>query len=92
MINICSQSLILPLKMIFEHSLKKGKFPEILKKANVLPVHRKEDKMLVINYRPICLFPIFGKMFERVIYNSPFNYFQRNRVFTPSQSAFLQGD
>ena len=67
MINICSQSLILPLKMIFEHSLKKGKFPEILKKANVLPVHRKEDKMLVINYRPICLFPIFGKMFERVI-------------------------
>ena len=76
MIKTCSQSLILPSKIIFEQSLKKGKFPEIWKKANVVPVHKKEDKMLVKNYRPISLLPIFGKMFERVIYNSLFNYFQ----------------
>ena len=92
MIKICSQSLILPLKIIFEHSLKKGKFLEKLKKANVVPVHKKEDKMLVKNYRPISLLPIFGKMFERVIYNSLFNYFQSNILFTPSQSGFLPGD
>ena len=48
--------------------------------------------MLVKNYRPINLLPIFGKMFERVIYNSLFNYFQSNRLFTPSQSGFLPGD
>ena len=92
MIKICSQSLILPLKIIFEHSLKKGKFPKIWKKANVVPVHKKEDKMLVKNYRPISLLPIFGKMFERVIYNSLFNYFQSNILFTPFQSGFLPGD
>ena len=33
MIKICSQSLILPLKIIFEHSLKKGNFPKIWKKS-----------------------------------------------------------
>ena len=44
MIKICSQSLILPLKIIFEHSLKKHKFPEIWKKANVVPVHKKRIK------------------------------------------------
>ena len=48
--------------------------------------------MLVKNYRPISLLPIFGKMSERVIYNSLFNYFQSNRLFTPSQSEFLPGD
>ena len=83
--------LTLPLKIIFEHSLKKGKFPKIWKKANVVPVHKKEDKMLVKNYCPISLLPVFGKMFERVIYNSLFNYFQSNRLFTPSQSGFLPG-
>ena len=57
------------------------------KKANVVPVHNKEDKMSVKNYRPISLLPIFGKVFERVIYNSLFNYFQSNRLFTPSQSC-----
>ena len=72
MIKICSQSLILPLKIIFEHSPKKGKFPKIWKKANVVPAHKKEDKMLVKNYRPISLLPIFGKMFERVLYKKLF--------------------
>ena len=91
-IKICSQSLTLPLKIIFEHSLKKSKFPEIWKKANAAPEHKKEDKMMVKNYRPISLLPIFGKMFQRVIYNSLFNYFQSNRLFTPSQSGFLPGD
>ena len=88
MIKICSQSL----KIIFEHSLKKGKFPKIRKKTNVVPFHKKGDKMLVKNYRPISLLPIFGKTFERVIYNSLFSYFQSNRLFTPSQSGFLPGD
>ena len=92
MIKICSQSLTLPLKIIFEHSIKKGKFPEMWKKVNVVPVHKREDKMLVKNYRAISLLPIFGKMFERVIYNSLFNYFQSNRLFTTSQSGFLPGD
>ena len=32
MIKLCSQSFILPLKIIFKHSLKKGKFPEIWKR------------------------------------------------------------
>ena len=47
MIKIFSQSLTLPLKIIFKHSIKKGKFPEIWKKANVVPVHKREDKILV---------------------------------------------
>ena len=92
MIKICSQLLISPLKLIFEQSLQKGKFPEIWKKPNVVPVHKKEDKMLVKNYRPIRLLPILGKMFEKLIYNSLFNYFLSSRFFTISQSNFLPGD
>ena len=84
MIKICSQSLILSLKIAFEQFLKKGKFPEIWKKANVVLAHKKEEKMLVKNYSPVSLLPIFGKMFERVIYNSLLNYFLSNRLSTPS--------
>ena len=92
MIKLCEESIVIPLKIIFEESLKCGVFPEIWKKANVVPVHKKEDKTLVKNYRPISLLPIFGKIFERVIYNSIFNYFISNKLFTPSQSGFLPGD
>ena len=88
MIKICSQSLILPLKIIFEHSLKKGKFPKIWKKANVVPVHKKEHKMVVKNCRPISLLPIFGKIFQRVIYNFLFIHFQSG--FLPGDSCIAQ--
>ena len=88
MIKICSESLAVPLKIIFGRSLKEGRFLEIWKEANVVQVHKKEDK----NYRPISLLTIFSKIFERVIDNSLFNHFQRNKFFTSSQSGFLPGD
>ena len=92
MIKICGESVTIPLKIISEGSLKKGILPEIWKKANVVPIHEKEDKTLIKNYCPISLLPIFGKIFERLIYNSLLNYFLSNKLFTHSQSGFLPGD
>ena len=92
MIKICSVSLTALLRIIFEQSLKGGTFPEIWKKANVVPVHKKEYKKLLKNYSPISLLHIFSKIFERVIYISQFNHFQSNKLFTSSQLGFLPGD
>ena len=92
MIQICGESIALPLKLLFETALKEKKFPDIWKLANVVPVHKKEEKKLLKNYRPISLLPIFSKIFERVIYNSLFNHFVCNKLSTPSQSGFLPGD
>ena len=55
MINICSESVTIPLKIILEESLKKGIFPEIWKKNNAVPIHKKEGKTLIKSYRPIIL-------------------------------------
>ena len=91
MIKICSESLTVPLKIIiFEQSLKEGRFPAIWKKANVIPVHKKEYKNLLKNYRPISLLPIFSKIFERVVYNSLFSHFQSNKLlFLHNQVFYL---
>ena len=55
-------------------------------------VHKKESKNLVKNYRPISLLPIFGKIFEKVIYNSLFDYLKSNNILNKCQSGFLPGD
>ena len=48
------------LQIVFEELLKKGIFPEIWKKADVVPVHQKEDKTVIKHYRPISLLlPIY---------------------------------
>ena len=92
MIKICNDSVTIPLKIIFEESLKNGIFPDIWKKGNIIPAHKKEGKTLINNYRSISLLPILGKIFERVIYNSLFKYFLSNKLFTHSQSGLLLGD
>ena len=47
--------------------LEEGIFPEDWKRRNVVPVHKKESTNLIKNYRPVNLFPIPSKIFERLI-------------------------
>ena len=62
MLLFCDDSVVLPLKIIFKNILDGAIYPDIWKLANVTPIHKKEDKQLVKNYRPISLLPICGKM------------------------------
>ena len=55
-------------------------------------VLKKEDKNLLKNYRLISLLPIFGKIFERILFKDLFNCFHKNQLFTKCQSGFLPGD
>ena len=57
-----------------------------------MPVLKKEDKNLLKNYRLISLLPIFGKIFERILFKDLFNCFHKNQLFTKCQSGFLPGD
>ena len=67
MIKICGESILKPLELIFKSCLEIGKFPIEWKKANVVPVHQRNSKQLIENYRPISLLPVCGKILERLI-------------------------
>ena len=41
MIKICDTSLIKPLVMLFENSIKSSCYPDIWKKSNIIPAHKK---------------------------------------------------
>ena len=92
MIKIFGQSISYLLTRIFIDSLQEGIFPESWKKANIVPVNKKENKILIRNYRPISLLPIFGIIIEQFIFNNLFNHFIKNDLFTKCQSGFLPGD
>ena len=44
------------------------------------------------NYRLIGLLPIFGKLYDRIIFKKIFNNLHQNKFFTKCQSGFLPGD
>ena len=60
--------------------------------ANVVPIHKQDDKQNVKNYRPVSLLPIFGKIFERLIYNEMYSFFIENDLISSNQSGFKQRD
>ena len=92
MIQLCGDSITLPLTLIFKFSLRNGIFPATWKMANIIPVHKEEEKNIVKNYRPISLLPIFAKVFERLLFNSLFAHFHDDDLFTKCQSGFMPGD
>ena len=76
---------------LFKSFLDKGKLPQEWKKAKVVPVHKKNDKQLVKNYCSISLLPICGECFERILYNSLFDFLNQNDLISPAQSGFKPG-
>ena len=77
--KICDDAIAPALKIIFYSALASGTYPTSWKKANVVPVHKKEEKNIIKNYRPISLLPIFGKIFEKCIYDCIYSYFEDNK-------------
>ena len=94
MIQLCGKEITLTLQLLLKSTLEEGIFPDDWKKSNVVPVHKTKSTNLIKNYRLIIisLLPIFSKIFEQLIFNSLFNYFMQNKLFTERQSGFIPGD
>ena len=77
---------------IINKALDVGTSPNIIKKAEVIPVYKKSDKLNKSNYRPVSILPILAKVFEKVIAHqiTPFLHVL-NIVFSCHLSAFRQG-
>ena len=86
--KICDDSIKKPLSIIYKNCITTGIYPNAWKKSNIVPVHKKGDKQFVNNYRPVSLLPIFGKVFEKILFNSIFEYLQENYLFCDNQSGF----
>ena len=92
MLKICDKAISKPLHLVFSSCMDSGMFPTKWKMANVVPVYKKDDKQNVKNYRPVSLLPIFGKIFERLIYKEMYAFFIENNLISQNQSCFKQGD
>ena len=62
------------------------------KKSNVVPIHKKGDKQLLQNYRPVSLLPVCNKIFERIAFNPMLGFLEGNNLLCPHQSGFRSSD
>ena len=72
----------------FNYLMKVGKFPDELKLGKITPIYKKESDELLENYRPVSTLPIFGKIFEKIIYSRLYNYFVSKGILHDRQFGF----
>ena len=77
MLKICDTAIVEPLSIIFNNCINQSMFPDIWKRLNICPIHKKGDKQIINNYRPVSLLLICGKIFERIISNSLYEYVEK---------------
>ena len=80
--------IIKPLTDIFNLSLSKGKVPEQLKIAKVIPIYKKDNAEIFSNYRPVSVLPCFSKILERLVFNRCIDYINKNTILNKKQFGF----
>lgn len=91
LLKFCINEIVNPLCYIVNNSLRYGIFPESLKVALVIPLHKKGDQTIIDNYRPISLLSAFSKLFEKVMSNRLMDYMLSNSYFNIFQHGYLKG-
>ena len=88
LVKLIKPILIRPITIIINQMLNSGIFPDKLKIAKINPIFKKDDETLFTNYRPISLLPAISKIFEKVIFQQVYQYFQDNKLFYSAQYGF----
>ena len=79
-----SKWLSIIINMSFELSI----FPDFLKVAKIIPLHKKDSKLKHTNYRPISLLSVFSKIFEKTIYKRMYGFLTKKNLIYHKQYGF----
>ena len=75
---------------IINLSIEKGIWPNALKTAEVIPVHKAGSKSCPSNYRPISLVSNIAKIFEKILHNRIYNFVTKCGIISDKQYGFIK--
>ena len=88
----CATELALPLKILFDLTIKKGKIPKEWKAAEIKAIYKKKGaKSNPSNYRPVSLTSVVSKLMEKVIKAQLNNHLKINNLLANEQYGFVSG-
>ena len=92
LLKIVADIIVFPLCHIINCSFVTGIFPNILKVAKVLPLHKGGSTEDLNNYRPISLLSIFDKIIEKIMHKRLYAFLESNKVLYDKPFGFRKNN
>ena len=77
-----------PLSIITNLSMRSGIFPDLMKLAEVVPLHKSKSRENETNYRPISLLTTMSKVVEKVVYERVYQFLVKTGQICETQYGF----
>ena len=87
----CASVLAPCLSRLFRLCLSSQTFPSCWKFARIHPIHKKGDRSVPTNYRPISLVSCISKVFESVLNVQILKHLESNNLLSDRQYGFRKG-
>ena len=91
LVKLSSEILSPIITELINHSFSNGVFPNCLKIAHIIPIHKNGDVNQLNNYRPIAILPLLSKIIEKTFAARLLNFAQKNNLLSSDQFGFLKG-
>ena len=87
----CREQLVDKIHKLISLSLTKGELPRDWKRANIVPIYKGGSKENPLNYRPVSLLSVVGKMCEKIVKEKWMRHLEEKNVLTNCQYGFRKG-
>ena len=91
LLKVVADIIVFPLCFIINTSFSTGVFPECLKVAKVLALHKGGSTEELNNFRPISLLSIFDKIIEKLMHKRLYAFFEEHDILCKNQFGFRKG-
>ena len=89
-IKVAADIIDKPLHHIISLSIMQNRFPRTWKFSKVVPLHKKQCRLEMKNYRPVSILSPLSKILEKVVYEQLYEYFSKNRILHPNLHGYRQ--
>ena len=83
-----SDHIVVPLVSIFNNSMQEVVVPDVIKIANVVPLHKSKSQDLTNNYRPVSLLITISKILEKIMYKRTYQFLENKDQIYKRQYGF----
>lgn len=87
----CAKDLGRPITSLYTLCFRSGVQPSMWKTANVVPVHKRDSKSVMKNYRPVSLLSILSKVMESIVNQRLTSFLEKHGLLSKHQFGFRGG-